>query len=51
MMYEIEVPENYSRRALKNPHIASSLQSTTYPKSDPSVDSNGKYALKNSPDV
>lgn len=37
-----EVAENYSPRALKNPHIASSLQQSSYTKNESSVDSNGK---------
>lgn len=37
-----ETAENYSPRALKNPHIASSLQQTAYMKNnESSVDSNG----------
>lgn len=39
-----DFPENYSPRALKNPHIASSLQQTIYGKNDSSVDSNGNSA-------
>lgn len=39
-----DFPENYSPRALKNPHIASSLQQPIYGKNDSSVDSNGNSA-------
>lgn len=38
-----DVAENYSPRALKNPHIASSLQQSSYIKNESSVDSNGKF--------